>query len=246
MTEFEPQVETTEETKPAPLAEKLYPLDWKDTDVKFAKGRFVHNLSRPSAELMVERQDELEIEIPISKDGSYALPDEVEQEQTDAKYYERIKNSATGYGEREIPTVHKAKAFQALFLSEISVDEDSDIFDEEITIIEEIGSGDDPDWTLRHRITVPDEKEMKKIRQMFKNGRMAPDKRSRQKFVQKINLRKAMMYFAQCYVRTDGASVGGEKFSPERRDEFIVCINPLVQREILRVLIEELTGKLLD
>lgn len=193
---------------------------------------------------MIERQDE--IEIPIAKDGSYSLPDEIAQEEIDARYYEKIKNSATGYVGREVPTVHKAKAFQALFLSEIFVDEEGDIFDDEITVIEEIGSGDDPDFTLRHRITVLEEKELKKIRQMFKNGRLAPDKRNRQKFLQKLNLRKAMMYFAQYYVWTDGASVGGKKFIPERRDEFIVSINPLVQREILRVLVEELTGKLLD
>lgn len=225
----------------------LYPLDWKTTDVKLAKGRFVHTLSRPANELLLERADEFDTEIPIAKDGSYAMPDEQTQEEIDAKYYARVTaDEPTGYGEREVPTLHKAKAFQGLFLSEIEVDEDADIFDEEIRVNEEIGSGDDPDFVIGHILRTPEEKELNKIRKIFRNARLMPDKRGRQKFVEKSNLRKAMQYYSQYLARIEGASVGGQKFSPERREEFINNINALTQRAVLKALVEKLTGSLLD
>jgi len=225
---------------------KLYPLDWKTTDVKLAKGRFTHTVSRPLADLMIERENELNTETPIAKDGSYDLPDETAMEEVDAKYYEKIKINAEGYGDRDIPTLHKAKAFQSLFVREIYVDDDCDIFDEEIEVIEEVGSGDEADFTIGHILRQPEEKELRKIRQSFRGGKLAPDKRGRQKFVEKSNLRKAMMYYSTYIVRIKGASVGDEKFSPERRAEFIANVNPLIQRRVVKALVEKLTGSLLD
>lgn len=231
---------------PKSFGQRLYPLDWKDTEVKLAKGRFSHILQRPSAEMLIEREDELDTEIPIAKDGSYGLPDETANEEIDAKYYEQIKISADGYGGREIPTLHKSKAFQGLFQREIYADEDADIFDEEITVFEEIGGGDEPDFTVRHIVRVPDEKDLKKIRQAFNNGRLAPDKRQRQKFVQKSTLKKAMQFYSQYIQTIEGASVGGEKLSDGQLGVFVSFVNPLVQRAVVKALVEKLTGKLLD
>lgn len=229
-----------------PGSEKLYPLDWKDTDIKFSKGRFVHTLLRPSNDTLLERDDELNKEIPIAKDGSYGLPDEIEQEDIDAKYYEQCKKDVTGYGEREVPTTHKAKAFQSLFEREIYVHEDCDIFDEEIIVVEEIGGGDDPDFVVHHIIQQPDEKTQRKIRQIFKSGRLAPDKRGRQKFVPQANLRKAMQYYATYFARIEKATVENQKFTPERRGEFLALINAYVQRGVIKAYIEFITGKLSD
>lgn len=228
-------------------SEQLYPLDWNTTEVKLSKGRFVHTLARPSNELLLERADDLDTEIPIAKDGSYAMPDEQEQEAIDAKYYVRVKASEPiGYGERDVPTLHKATAFQGLFLSEIEADEDADIFDEEIKIVEEIGSGDEADFTVGHFLRTPEEKELNKIRKIFRNGRLAPDKRGRQKFVEKSNLRKAMAYYAQYLSRIEGATVAGQKFSAENRNDFIANVNALTQRAVVKAMVEQLTGKLLD
>lgn len=225
---------------------KLYPLGWKDTDIKLSKGRFVHNLSRPSNDLLLRREDEINKEIPIGKDGSYGLPDESEQEDIDAKYYEEIKGEVSGYGERAVPTLHKSTAFQSLFVSEFYVDEACDIFDDEIIIIEEIGGGDDPEYTLRHVLQNPDERKMREIRKIFKNGRLAPDKRGRQKFVPQANLRKAMMHYSTYFTGIEGASLAGEKFSSEKRGQFLAEINALSQRAVLKTLVEFVTGKLSD
>lgn len=237
--------EQSQPPKPAGI-EKLYPLDWRTTDVKLAKGRFVHTLERPTNELILERDAELETEIPIAKDGSYSLPDETASEEIDAKYYERLVKNTTGYEEREIPALHKAKAFQGLFQREIYVDESADIFDEEITVIEEIGGDDEPDFVIRHVLRQPDEKDLKRIRQTLNNGKLMPDKRGRQKFVSKSNLRKMLSFYAQYFVRLDGAKIDERAFSDDRRDEFIEVVSPLVRRKVVALLVGELSGKLSD
>lgn len=226
--------------------ENLYPLDWKTIDVTLAKGRFTHTLARPSNELLMQREAQLKTEIGISKDGSYNLPDETEQEELDAKYYDAVKQDATGYGAREIPTLHKATAFQGLFKSSIEVDEDCDIFDEEITVNEEIGTGDEPDFVVRHVLRQPDEKELNKLRKIFRNSKITPDKNGRQKIVTASNLRQAMSVYAAYLVRLDGAKVGDEAFSDERRQDFINNVNVLTQRAVIRVFVEKLSGSLSD
>lgn len=226
-------------------SEKLFPLDWQTTDVKLAKGRFTHTLSRPSTELMLEREDELEMEVPIAKDGSYSLPDSTEQEEIDAKYQREICVSTSGYG-AEPPTAHRAAAFQGLFQREIYLDPDCDPFGEEVTVIEEIGGGDEPDFVIRHVLRAAEETEVKRFRQKNNNGRLMPDKRGRQKFVQKSNLRSAMTFYQSLFSRMAGASVGGNAFSDDRRDQFIEAVNPLIQRKVVAVYVEALTGNLLD
>ena len=251
--EFETQADESvkpQECEPKTVAvidgEKLYPLDWKTTEVTLAKGRFTHTLARPSNELLLKREAELKTEIGISKDGSYNLPDETEQEQLDAQYYDAVKQDATGYGAREIPTLHKATAFQGLFKSSIEVDENCDIFDEEITVIEEIGGDDEPDFVVRHVLRQPDEKELNKLRKIFRNSKITPDKNGRQKIVTASNLRQAMSFYAAYLVRLDGAKVEGSAFSDERRQDFINNVNVLTQRVVIRVFVEKLSGSLSD
>lgn len=224
---------------------KTYKLDWQDAEIRLSRGRFTHTLSRPSAQMMIEREDELQSEIPIAKDGSFTLPDATASEETDAKYYDRIVIRTEGY-KGAIPVAHKAAAFQGLFRREIYLDPGSDIFADEVTILEEIGSGDEPDFTIRHTLRQPTEAELKKCRQANAGGRLAPDKRGRQKLVTSSNLRSAMRYYNTWLVRLDGASAGGNGFSPDRRDEFIGLVDPLIQRKVVNVLVDELTGGLLD
>lgn len=225
---------------------KAYKLDWQDAEIRLARGRFTHTLSRPSAEMMIAREDELQPEIPIAKDGSFALPDSTAQEETDAKYYDRIVIKTEGYT-AEVPTAHKAAAFQGLFRREIYIDPGSDIFGDEVTIIEEIGGSDEPDFTLRHTLRQPTEAELKKCRQGSSGGRLLPDKRGRQKLVTSSNLRSAMRFYNTWLVRIEGATAGeNNTFSPDKRDEFVALVDPLIQRKVVTVLVDELTGGLLD
>lgn len=223
----------------------LYKLDWQDAEIRLARGRFSHTLSRPPAEMMIAREDDLQPEIPIAKDGSFALPDTTAQEETDAKYYDRIVIKTEGY-KGDVPVAHKAAAFQGLFRREIYLDPECDIFGDEVTVLEEIGSGDEPDFTIRHVLRQPAEAELKKYRQSSSGGRLLPDKRGRQKLVTSSNLRTAMRYYSTWLVRIEGASAGGSAFSPEKRDEFIALVDPLVQRKVVGNLVDELTGGLLD
>lgn len=225
--------------------DKLYPLDWNTTDVKLAKGRFVHTLSRPSNELMLEREDELETEISIAKDGSYGLPDTTGQEAIDARYCEKIRVKADGYHDT-IPQSHSAAAFQGLFGREIYVDELCNIFGDEIVVIEEIGRGDEPDFVVKHILRGADEDEINKYRRKTNNARLQPDKRGRQKLVQKSTLRSAEAFYRSLFKRMEGAKVNEQPFNDERRDEFINHVNPLIQKAVVKAYIEALTGNLLD
>ncbi len=232
---------------PKTFGQKLYPLDWKDTEVKLAKGRFSHTLSRPSAEMLIEREDELETEIPIAKDGSYALPDDTINEEIDAKYYDSLQISATGYEGREIPTLHKAKALQGLYKSEIYFDEDADIFGDEICILQEIGGTEfNPNFTVRHILRSPGEKQLRKYRSKGATTRIVPGKRGRQKLVMQSNIRLAMQFYAEHLIRVEGATLGGEKFTNERRDEFIEAVDPLAQKAVFNCILSELNEKLSD
>jgi hypothetical protein len=222
-----------------------YKLDWQDAEIRLSKGRFSHTLSRPSAEMIIAREDEIQSEIPIAKDGSFSLPDSTVSEETDAKYYDLIAVKTDGY-KGTIPTAHKAAAFLGLFRREIYLDPDCDIFGDEVTVLEEIGSGDEPDFTIRHTLRQPTEAELKKCRQANSGGRLMPDKRGRQKLVTSSNLRSAMRYYNTWLVRIDGATAGGSAFSSDKRDEFVDLVDPLIQRKVVNVLVDELTGSLLD
>lgn len=153
ISQFEENIENQSADK------SLYPLDWKTTDVTFAKKRFTHTLRRPSVDMILDREQESETEIPIAKDGSYSLPDGTVQEEIDAKYYDLIKVSADGYGDREIPTRHKAQAFQGLYQSEIYVEEETGVFGDEIVVLQEIGGTEtNPKFSVKHILLNPDEK----------------------------------------------------------------------------------------
>lgn len=228
-----------------PALQGAYKLDWQDAEIRLSKGRFSHTLSRPSAEMIMTREDELTSEIPIAKDGSFSLPDSTAYEETDAGYYDRIVVKTEGY-KGVVPTAHKAAAFQGLFRREIYLDPECDIFADEMTVIEEIGGGDEPDFVIRHTLRQPTEAELKKCRQANSGGKLMPGKRGRQKLVTSSNLRSAMRYYSTWLVRLDGATVGGSAFSPDKREEFVALVDPLIQRKVVNVLVDELTGSLLD
>lgn len=227
------------------MTDKLFKLDWDSTDIRLAKGRFVHTLKRPDAEMVLDRERTIPNEIPLGKDGSYAIPDPTATEATDAKFYDKIAVEADGYGDREIPVSHKAAAFQGLYVRDIYVDEDQDLFADEIIVTEEIGPSDDPEFVIRHVLSV-DEQRLQKARRKFAGGRLEHDRRGRQKYVAEQNLAASMEFYRAWLVRIDGATVNGEEFSAENRDQFIATVDPLIQRKVVRTLVDELTGRLLD
>jgi hypothetical protein len=226
-------------------AQPGFKLDWQESEIQLAKGRYLHTLSRPIPEMILAREAELQPEIPIAKDGSFALPDVTAQEETDAKYYDRIVIRTEGY-KSEVPTAHKAAAFQGLFRREIYLDPECDIFGDEVTILEEIGGVDEPDFTIRHILRQPAESELKKFRQSSSGGRLLPDKRGRQKLVTSSSLRSAMRFYSLLLVKLEGANAGDSPFSADKRDEFIALVDPLIQRKVVSVLVDELVGGLLD
>lgn len=223
-----------------------YPLDWNTTDVRLAKGRFVHTLRRPTEELILARETEVQVDIQIGKDGSYRLPDPTQTEAVDAKYYDQICEKAEGYGDRAVPTVHKAAAFQGLYVREIYVAEDADIFADEVPVIEEFGSGDDPEFTITHWMRQPAEDELKRLRKLVNSGEVRPGKRGTQRYLTSSNLKRVMLAYGQMLIRIDGATLRGAEFSDDRRNEFIGYVDGLVQQRVVIAMINAVAGGLLD
>lgn len=224
----------------------LYPLDWKTTEVALADGRYVHVVGRPDSAMILEREEEINQDIAIDKKGGYQLPNPTELEEIDARYYDKIKvEEAVGY-KGEVPELHKATVFQSLLERNIYVAENCDVFGDEIRVIEEIGSGDEPDFVIEHTLRGASEAEVKAFRRKNNNRKVERARNGKQKLVQSSQLRPAMDFYDSLMTRLDGGSVGDQPYGDERRGQFLECVNPLVQRAVVKAYIEELTGNLLD
>ena len=239
------------ETPPAFLTsvvtpEDAYRLDWDQTVIDLGKGRKLM-LRRPTQAEILARESEMQSEIPIGKDGGYALPDPTINEAIDAKYFDLVKVGDEGYGYAgTIPEQHKAAAFTGLYQREIYVDEAFDLSQDHVPVLEEIGSGLEPDHTIVHVMRPPTEGELKIYRRKSAAGEIKPGKRGRQKFVTQSNLKTAMSFYAQWLVRLDGATVEGKVFSDEERAAFIAHVDPLIQRQVTNAVVEAFTAKLSD
>lgn len=231
---------------PASLPENGYKLDWKDIEIKLAGGRSV-TLRRPTQDEILKRDGELQSEIPIGTDGSYALPDPTINEETDAKYFDLVKISDTGFADgRPLLEMQKAKIFNELYAREIYVDEDYVLGDEPIPVLEEIGKGVEPDHTIMHLMRVPAESEIKQYRRKSAGGELRPGKRGRQKFVTQSNLRTAMSFYASWMVGIEGATVAGESHEAANHAAFVDNVDPLIQRQVVNAVVEMFTAKLSD
>lgn len=218
----------------------IYPLDWETTEIKLSKGRFSHVLRRPTAEQVYKREEELQQEIPIGRDGSYSLPDPNAGEAVDAALYDDIAVSAEGYddlGSFEFAKLHKASAVQALYAREIDIEDGADPFGDEVAITEEIGAGAEPEYTLRHILRRPKASELESYRRKTAaTSQVKPGKRGRQILVTRSALRSIAAFYDQWLVRIEGASVGGNAWSEDLRGEFLNAVDPLVKRRVVGAL----------
>lgn len=221
-----------------------FPLDWETTEIKLGKGRSA-TLRRPQPGEVLEREEALQTEIPVGRDGGYALPDPTVNEAVDAKYFDLVKVAVTGY-DGEMPEQHKAAAFNGLYIREIYVDEDFDISDTVVRVLEELGSGDEPDHTIVHLMRPPTESEIKLFRRKSSRGELKPGKRGRQKFVTSSNLKTAMGFYSQWLTGMEGATVQGQTFSEAERAAFVHHVDPLIQRQVVNAVVEAYTAKLSD
>lgn len=224
----------------------MYALDLKTIEVTLADGRYVHVVARPSAEMILEREGEINQDIEIDKKGGYALPNPTELEEIDAKFYDRIVvTEATGY-ERAIPELHKATVFQSVLERNIYVAEGCDVYGDEITVIEEVGSGDEPDFVIEHKLRGATEAKVKAFRRKNNNRKIDRARNGKQKLVQPSQLKPAMDFYRSLMTGMEGAKVGDQAYSDDVRETFLAHVNPLVQRAVVKAYIEELTGNLLD
>lgn len=222
---------------------KLFPLDWETTTVKLKEGRFTHKLRRPTADEIYERDAELQREIPIARDGSFTTPDPTLNEDVDAKWYDKLIIEATGY-KGEVPVAHKAAAFQGIYVREIYIDEDTDVFDDEVPVLEEFGTGDEPDFTVVHVMRQPAESELKRYRRRSSQGEVKPGKRGKQRFISRSTLRNAVEHYDQWCVGVQGAFLEADPHADTPALKH--AVDPLIKRQVVEALVSEISGNLLD
>lgn len=221
-----------------------YPLDWETTTVKLKEGRFKHKLRRPTAEEIFEREESLQSDIPIGKDGTFSMPDPTATEEADAAFYDKLIISTEGYT-GDVPAVHKAKAIQGLYLREIYIDEAADPFAPEVAVIEEIGSGDEPDFTIVHIMRQPTEGELRRYRRRSSAGEVKPGKRGRQRFVSRSTLKNAVEHYELWCQRVEGVRFDEKNILPDALS-FKAGVDPLIKRLVVQELVEAIVGGLLD
>lgn len=219
----------------------MYPLDWKTIAVKLGDGKFEHEMRRPSVDLLLERDVEMQSTIEIAKDGGYKLPDPTGDDDLNARYYDRLIESISGYP-GEVPTMHKAAAFAGIYKREIYVDEDATAFDDQVAVIEEIG-GDPPKFTVRHVFRQPTEDELRSYRRKMQTGEIKPGKRGRQVFVTRSNLKTAIEFYDKWIANVDGATVDGSPIIDARG---IGSVDPLIKRTVVQTFAGFLLDALLD
>lgn len=221
-----------------------YPLDANQVRVSL-KGGCVVTFRRPTAAEVLDRDAEMQLEIPMGRDGSYALPDPTINDTIDAKFFDLIKTEVTGF-KGEMMEQHKAEAIKGLYGREIYVDENFDITDETVPVFEEIGSGAEPDFTITHIMRPPTESELKLYRRKSAAGELKPGKRGRQKFVMRSTLKMAMDFYAQWLVGIQGATVDGQDTELLQLPVLTGNVDPLIQRQVVNAVVEAFTAALSD
>lgn len=221
-----------------------YPLDWTKTNVAL-HGGCVAVVRRPTNDEILERESEMQVEVPMGKDGGFAIPDPTLNDEIDAKYFDLFKIEVTGF-KGTMMEQHKAEALKGMLQREVYVDEDFELDHETVPVLEEIGNGVEPDFTVLHTMRPPTESELKLYRRKSANGEIKPGKRGRQKFVSRSNLKAAMSFYAQWLVEITGATIDGKGWTDEDRAVFIAHVNPLVQRQVVDAVVEAYTVKLSD
>lgn len=223
-----------------------FPLDWQTTKVRLGEGRFEHTLRRPTVEELLERDKQLQSNVEIGKDGAYKLPDPAIDEDTDAAAYDKVAIATQGYP-GEVPAMHKAAAFRGMYRRIIEVDEDCSPFDELITVNEEIGDGDEPDFVISHVLRQPTEEELRLYRRKMQTGEIKPGKRGRQTFVTRSTLRTAVEFYDKWISSIAGGTVGGETWTGSfAADDFISAVDPLIKRMVVQALYAKISEALLD
>jgi len=222
---------------------KLFPLDWETMPVRLKDGRFTHKLRRPTPELVYERDAELQREVPIARDGSFATPDPTLNEETDARYYDKLIVEATGYP-GDVPVQHKAAAFQGIYLRSVEVEEGVDAFADEVPVVEEVGTGDEPDYVITHVMRQPAESELKRYRRRSSQGEVKPGKRGKQRFISRSGLKNAVEHYDLWCVGIQGAFIEAQPDAdtPALKN----AVDPLIKRMVVEAFVGEISGNLLD
>ena len=204
----------------------IYPLDWKTQKITLDE-KFIHTVSRPLNSLMIERDLKYDFELLFQKTTISLLENtEVLSEKVNAEGYDQIKVEVSGYENGKIPVSHKAAVFGSILNSEFYID---GISKNEIAVVEKLYG-----FSIKHILRLPDEKEIKKLRKIFNDIFVKLNARGQKVIVRRSKLSEAMRAYRKFCIRIEGASVNDETFNSQNREQFIDCVNALVQRAVIK------------
>ncbi|HRH46619.1 MAG TPA: hypothetical protein PKY82_33555 [Pyrinomonadaceae bacterium] len=221
-------------------------LAWKTFEVKV--NNFVHIFNRPDPETVIEWDESKTSETIFGRDGKPKTSTEEIQNkflEADALFHQKIISETKNY--KSQPSVFlQSRAVFELYNHFIFLKEGQDIFDDEVTFIELIGDEDNPLAWIEHTLTKPSDNLVRKINSAMTKRELEPEKRGRQKLVEKPWIRKAMSFYSQHLKRIGNATVDEIQFNEQNRQLFIDHIDPYFQKEIVGYYIGRLTGALSD
>jgi hypothetical protein len=243
MSEYSPTEEIFDNPESRETA-KQYKLDWETSEIKLGKGKYSHTVKRPSYEQLLQRERALQTEIRIAKDGSITLPDDSSEISANAALYDQIKVSADGYpSDDNISAFHKSAVIKGLYQSVIEIDADSSVFDSAITIRQEIG-GDEfaPEFTVLHFLRQPSESELRDFKLRTNQNQLVTGKRGQQTMRIKSTLKTSVDFYDKVFERIAGV----EYHYTSDMSAALATIDALVKAQVISVVVNELTGALLD
>lgn len=224
-----------------------FKLDWETWRITMGGGRFAYEFGRPTHADIFARSESVAREIEIGRDNSYKLPDPTVGEDIDAAFFDTMIKEVVGFDGREVPQRFKAAAVSSLYSREIDLDEGCDIFDDELVIVESIGTGDEPDFVIKHSLRTPTEDELRRYRRRSVAGEVKPGKRGRQIFKPRPTLKAAVEFYDLLFQGIDGVYIGdGQRFDESNRAAFVEFVDPIIKDMVIDLLVSKLTDALSD
>jgi hypothetical protein len=232
----------------------MYALDENVIEVELiAAGYNVkHKLRRPTKNELVERDSRIKAsEVEVAKDQ---VESHYSEHLANARLWDAIAVQVFGYeveaGNADwlpvddavraaMPSEHKRKAIAGMYKMQVEIVASSNgagfklMGSTEIRLKQIMGDPDEPYSELTHVLRRPSEAEWHAydrdvIRVLQVRGARKPE------VISQPNLQAAINLYDALLSRIEGATLGGEQFTIDRRDDFLASLDPLFKRFVIR------------
>ncbi len=253
-----------------------YPFDQNEFNIpisiKFSDSKtltITHKLARPTLADLLERESQSMTEMEEVAPNEDAF--HTDAEGANAKLWDKVAKQVQGYKAAgvskddwadvtpelaaKIPSGHKNAAISGIYAARCVVERDSDdgfnLDGESYIIRQEIGTGDEPSYVVRHTLRQPTESERREYDKAAGKASQVFGSRKR-KIRFRTNLKAEVALYDKLIERVDGATVRGQSWdsytaeSKEQLGGFIGIIDPIFKRQAVQALLSSLSASLSD